>query len=423
VILQRSRLILLRFASRAAARRALAVLLGRLLVRPVLRRYRPAIVTISGSVGKTTTSRLTAAILAERFRVLSTRGNENSPMSLVAVLVGYRRTGRLARDVVGMCRAALATLRRGHYAELLVLEVAAGRPGGLRAAMRIIRPDVAVITNVRDAHLEYFGTIEAIAAEKSRPVRRLKPGGVAVLNVDDPRVRAMSSLTRNRTVGYGLSPAASVRATDLRRSETGITATVEIRRADGQVESASLATPLLAHHQAYSLLAALAAADALGVPLERAVPVATRFQPPEGRLSRVRGPAGMTILDDSHNASPQAMLDSLEALRTLPAPHQAVLGEMRQLGPHHERAHRMVGAAVAGWLDALVTVGPGGARIAAAAAEHGMDPARIRAAESPEAAAELVRRDGGGTVLVKGSSALQLERAVELLRDDAPDGR
>jgi UDP-N-acetylmuramoyl-tripeptide--D-alanyl-D-alanine ligase len=130
----------------------------------------------------------------------------------------------------------------------------------------------------------------------------------------------------------------------------------------------------------------------------------------------------LTILDDSYNASPEAMDAALETLRGFPRPRRAVLGEMRELGPLHGPAHRRVGARVAPWLDELVAVGGGGRLMAAAAVECGMDASRVSCAADAEAALRLLSdQDGGGTVLVKGAHALHLDRVSRTLLLDRTD--
>ncbi len=403
------------------------------LARVVLWRQRPRVVAVTGSVGKTTTTGLVVAALGRSLRINTTRANQNNEVGVPAAILGCSS----ARSAAGWSRVLLRGLalalapRRPAYPEVLVLEVAAGRPGEIERITRYLRPDVAVVTNVRGVHLEHFRSVEAVASEKSWVVRRLRPGGVAVLGAEDPLALAMRALAPGAVLTYGLSPGADVRVVDLEPglegcagtlclgADPGGSAPLDAARWKGSARLA-FATPLLGAHQVAGLAGAVAVALALGVPVEAAIEALAGTEAPPGRLRAIRVGPGLVVLDDSYNASPRAVLDGLEVLARFPAPRQAVLGDMRELGPDSARCHREVGAALVGRIDRLVAVGPEAVLIAEAAVEHGMAPERVASVATWEDAARELR--GGelrGSVLVKGSRAVRLDALVHALCEPA----
>ena len=412
---------------RAARRPALWAM--RWLAHLVVRRHRPLVVGVTGSVGKTTTKDLIAELLRRGHRVGVTPGSAGNELGAALTVLGVRLerrwpSGIRLRDwLAGYARGVALLALRGDYPEVLVLEMASGRPGELRRLTRAIAPDIAVVLHVQGIHLEHFGTLSKVAEEKGWVVRRVRPGGLAVLNSDDGRVRAMAALTEERVVTFGTAADADLYAEEVTASPEGITARLIVRQLDGgAVEGWPLASQLLGARRLSNILAALAVARAVGVPTPEALTVVRNFRGPPGRLRRLRGRNGLTVLDDSYNASPEAVDSALETLRGFPRPLRAVLGEMRELGPLHGPAHRQVGAQVAPWLDELVAVGDGGRLIAASAVEHGMDASRVSCAEDADQAVRLVSdEDGDGTVLVKGANALQLDRVTRALLLDPAD--
>ncbi len=391
----------------------------RVLAKAVLRRYKPKVVAVTGSVGKTTTKELTAAMLAPGFRVRAAQGSYNSEFGVPLTILD-REAGFTAGHWIRVFGHGLALLAgRTEYPEVLVLEMGADHPGDIRYLSDLARPDIAILTNIRGVHLMNYDSIEAIAEEKAWLVRRLRPGGTAILNFDDTKVRMMQALAPGRVVTYGLSDEANLWAEEITQSERGLTATVCWRGSeDAPVSRWPLRTPLLGRSQLSGVLAALAAAIAAGVPAEQAITAAGSIHPPPGRLRVLQGKHGLSLLDDTYNASPQAMIASLEVLRGFPGPHRAVLGTMRELGEASESGHRAVGEFAGPWLDQLVTVGTTAGLIAEAAEAAGLSPHKIKRCAEATEVARVIEVTGGGTVLFKASQAVYLERAVaELLRD------
>jgi UDP-N-acetylmuramoyl-tripeptide--D-alanyl-D-alanine ligase len=359
------------------------------LARFVLQEHPIKIVGVTGSVGKTTTKEFTAALLARRYEVLKSEGNFNNHLGLALSLLG---------------------LEDRHTAA--VLEMGMRGEGEIRTLASIAPPDVAIITNVNPVHLEFLGTLEAVADAKWELVEGLKPGGTAVLNGDDPRLRRRALQRTGRVVYFGRGPEAEVGAEGLvRRGFEGYDLALRLGDRKFPTRLAFLTDGYL-----YDALAACAAAYVLDLQPEEIAAAMAGLRPAPGRGGWTRLAEGVVLVDDSYNSSPAALASALRGLAGLPAPRRvAILGDMLELGPgeaaYHAEAGRLV--ADAGW-DLLLTIGPRSRGLARAAIEAGLATEAVRTYDSsPEAAEALtgILRPGD-LVLVKGSRGMRTEAAA-----------
>jgi len=358
-------------------------------------RFAPLVVGVTGSVAKTSTKDATAAVLGAAMPTLCTEGNQNNEVGL-----------------------PLTLLRLGPQHRAAVLEMGMYVGGEIATLAAMGRPSIGIVTAVAPVHLERAGSLDAIANAKAELVEALPADGTAILNRDDPRVRAFGSRTVAAVVTYGLEPGADVTAQAVAaRGARGMTFELVARAprpARFQVEIGALG-----RHSVQNALAAGAAGLVAGVSDER---IAAGLAMPWDRASAHRGVVidapGLTILDDTYNASPPAVVAALEVLATLPGRRVAVLGEMRELGAAHDEGHRAVGAAAARVTAELVVVGPAAAGIAAGAVAAGLDRRRVHAVTDRDEAVDLLRRllRPGDAVLVKASRAAALEVVVDALR-------
>ena len=350
------------------------------------------VVGVTGSVGKTTTREAIAAVLAEAMPTLTSQRSYNNEIGLPLTLLRLERRHRAA------------VLEMGMYAR-----------GEIAALARMAQPQIGVVTMVAPVHLERLGSLEAIAAAKAELVQALPPGGVAVLNGDDARVRAMAALAPARPVFFGLGEGNDWRAVAVDdRGLAGLAFTLRRGTWEARIE-----TRVVGRHFLHALLAAAAVAEALEVSPARIAAALGRVRIGE-RQRFLQGPAGRLIIDDAWNASLPSMLAALDVLAAVPRRRVAVLGEMRELGPESEAAHRVVGRRVGEVVAALVAVGCGGATIAEEARRVGLPREAARAVpgtgDVPGVAPALLRPGDG--VLVKGSRGLHLEETVRWLLDE-----
>jgi UDP-N-acetylmuramoyl-tripeptide--D-alanyl-D-alanine ligase len=365
------------------------------MARDVRRRSSAQVVAITGSAGKTTTKEITATFLADRYRVFRNKGNLNNHIGLPLSLLELRSRPEVA-----------------------VVELGMNHPGEIRTLVRIAEPEVRVWTNVGDAHMGFFESADAIADAKAEILEHARPEHVLVANANDPLIMSRAKAFAGRVVTFGIDVAADITATAVQRRGLDGTAAV-VRTAAGEI---SLTSPLLGLGNLSNLLAAVAVATHLGVPLEDLPGKAAQLAASHHRGELLRLPGGLTLIDDSYNSSPAALKRTLEtvAAATGSARKTAVLGEMLELGDHAARLHEECGrAAAAAGLDVLIAVGGEPARaMANAAVAAGMAPASVVYVASKEEASEaaLKRLRPGDLVLVKGSRGIGTDVVVERLK-------
>ncbi|MBP9208309.1 MAG: UDP-N-acetylmuramoyl-L-alanyl-D-glutamate--2,6-diaminopimelate ligase [Kofleriaceae bacterium] len=361
----------------------------------------PRLIAITGSSGKTTTKELTRAALARAAPTLAADGSLNNETGVPLTLLALRAHHRVAVVEMGM---------RGR--------------GQIEYLTRLAEPDVAVVVNAGSAHIELLGSTEAIAAAKAEIWLGLRPGGVAIVPADDERLIALAARLAPlgcKQLRFGEAPGADVRllaATIVSASTSRRAGTSMLLEVLGQRRE--LLLPLLGRHAAIDACAALAAAVAVGVDLDLALAglAAAGPAPMRGELVEV---AGRTVIVDCYNANPGSMAASLTALAEAAgaAPRVAVVGDMLELGPESDGAHRAVGARAAELGLPVIALGAQRQLVVAGAG------AGARAVDDPAAAAHaaLAQVGPGGWILLKASRGMKLERVLEALRVAASEAR
>ena len=346
-------------------------------------------VGITGNVGKTTAKEATAAALGARFRVLRTAASFNNEIGV-----------------------PLTFLRQEPTHEVAVIELGFYVPGEIADLCRLVRPRIGMITEIpaMPVHFARTPNIEAIAAGKAELIESLPEDGVALLNADSPRVRALVPRTRAHVVLFGESESAQLRATDVRAEGlAGLRFTAQY-----EGERVPVALPIPGRQLVPAALAALGAAHALGVPLDEAAVALGALEQPAHRMEVRRGP-GVTVIDDSYNASPAAVEAALAVLRDVPGRRIAVLGDMLELGSFSADAHEALGRDAARSTDVLIGIGELSRTAVDAARAAGL--AEAYWASEPGEALVVLRRmqQQGDTILVKGSHSLALDRLADTL--------
>ncbi|MDX6286765.1 MAG: UDP-N-acetylmuramoyl-tripeptide--D-alanyl-D-alanine ligase [Frankiales bacterium] len=351
------------------------------------------VIGITGSNGKTTTKDLTASALSTSGATVGTPGSYNGEIGL-----------------------PLSVLQADASTCFLVLEYGARGIGHIAYLTQIARPDIAVVLGIGVAHVGVFGTHEAIATAKGELVESLEPDGVAVLNADDPAVRAMSHRTTARVVTFGEAPDADVRAVDSTLDALG--------RPRFTLTTASSEAPVslqfYGDHQVTNALAAATVAIECGLPVpDVAVALSAATPASRWRMEVVDTSIGVTVINDAYNANPDSMAAGLRALMALAGGRRtwAVLGAMAELGEMTTEAHRDLGALVASLgVDRLVAVGPVAEAIARTARDAA-GPTTADTVDDVDAAVALLQRElqQGDVVLVKASRSVGLERLAEAL--------
>ena len=358
---------------------------------------RVQLLAVSGSMGKSTVKEMAAEILSIRYRVHKNKGNLNN-------LIGLPQT--------------LLAMEPG--VEKAVVELGINLTGEMERLAEIAQADAALLTNIGPVHLEGLGGMEGIVRAKTELWRRLKPGAVALVNLDDEALREASAAIPGEKLTFGTagkSPGAQVL---LRRAEVepggGLRLVLE---AGGKVCETTLTA--LGRYQGLNAVAAAAGAYALGAGLDEICEGLAEFRTLDHRMSLLKGRDGLTILDDSYNANPLAMEEALATLVQITPPGArriAVLGQMAELGRAALAAHRELGCRAAGLrLDGLIALGPFAGVVAEEAYQAGLT--RTFEADGIEEAGERLKSLArpGDYVLVKGSRVAGLERLVARLRE------
>ena len=341
-------------------------------------------IQITGSVGKTTTKEMIAAVLARRFRVHRTAGNFNNDIGVPLTLFGLERSHQVAVIETGM----------NHFGEIRYLG-------------EMIRPHYAVISNIGDAHIEFLGSREGILQAKAEIFENLDQDGVAILSGDGDMLNSLDLGFRTIRCGRGKNCGVRVsRVVD--KGVKGISCTVTTRKGEYPLQ-----IPALGEHMVYPAAMAVAIGEELGMTAEEICAGVRDYRPAGSRMRLIPCSRGRVILDDCYNANPQSMGAALEILSKEPVT-VAVLGDMGELGHLTEEGHRQMGELTKRLgIGTLIAIGEKSREMAMGAA--GMDVrwfARVEEA-LPDIAAAFT---DGAVVLVKASHAMHFERITEYLQ-------
>lgn len=357
------------------------------------RKHKIPFVAITGSVGKTTTKDMVAAVLGEKYRVLKTDGNFNNAIGL-----------------------PLTLLRLNSEHEICVLEMGMNHEGEIEYLSGIVEPDVAIITNVGDAHIENLGSRENILKAKCEIMEHLNPKGLVVLNGDDELLAPLKGKISFETVCCGAKEDADYYAYEV-SSDGESRMTCKMHTPTNHCE---LTIPALGEHMIYPALMAAAVAEHFGLTGEEIVQGIQRFLPTKMRMNIIRRGGDITILNDAYNANPQSMRAAAAVLGGAPAERRkvAVLGDMLELGVNGDAFHYAVGGyfAEAG-TDCVIAVGDLARHIAEGAEEGGVP--QVYYFDSQDKAGEAILKElrAGTSILLKASRAMAFEKLVQYIID------
>ncbi len=401
-----------------------AILILAFLARAVVRRYRPRVVMVTGSVGKTSTKDAVAAVLATRFFVRKSEKSFNSEFGVPFTILGVGNPWNDPLKWFSVIKSALSLLvLPNHYPNMLVLEVGSGKPGDLAQILKIATPDMVVVTRLPEVpvHVEAYASPEAVREEEFSPAYALAPEAPLIICADDPYAIEHALRSSARVTSFGSAADALVRvgAIDF-YTEEGRVVGMRTSVRCGEEEGAIVVKGSVGRTQVVPAAAALAAGHAFQIPLEEALRALDAYVPPPGRGRIFAGRNGSIIIDDSYNASPIAVEEALSTLKAFPGAKRriAVLGDMLELGRYSVMEHARIAPIAGATADIIVTVG---IRARSFASEPGS--AEVLSFDNSYEAAktlyELVQE--GDVVVVKGSQSVRTERVVEALLADAGD--
>ena len=373
----------------------------------ILWKYRPVVVAVTGSVGKSSAKEAIYSVLSSKFSVRRSMGNYNTEIGVPLAIIGARHW------FAGLAKGKWQFVMPLRYPKVLVLELAADRPGDIAYLADMVGPDISVVTAVGPSHLEFFDSREKIAEEKANIILALTGSGVAVLNYDDEVVRAMAEKNKGKTIYYGTADGADVQAVNIVSSPDGLVFKIQYKGSTVPVQLIGV----LGAPSVYAALSAAAVGLSRGMNLIEIATALRNYRGLPGRLQLLQGIKHTRIIDDTYNAAPASAIAALAVLSEVPGKRKiAVLGDMAELGAYTEDGHRQVGAAtVDHGINFLVTVGPRAKFIADQARQNGLPENQILsfadAGEARKPVEKLLQPED--TILVKGSQLMRMERITK----------
>jgi len=393
----------------------------KILARAVLKRQKPEIVAITGSVGKTSTKEACFKVFKQKFNTWCTPKNYNTEIGVPLAIIGVVKTPK--RSFLKWFKVFLKALfflifKTKKYPEILILELGADKPGDIAYFMSFIKPDVSIITAINKVHLANFHKFSQLIAEKRQIIESLDQNSYAVLNFDDELIVKNSNKTSARILSYGLKNSkAKVKAKEVkiisRNQQLGLYFKLMYKNTVMPV----FIRGLLAKHQIYSLLAAVACGLIYDITPVNIAHGLENFSSLKGRFNLIKSSKGYCIIDDTYNASLPSVRAALESLAALPLGKRkvAVLADMLELGSVEKLAHLELGKiAKEQELDLLFTYGKRAGLIAQSAKEQGFDQTKIFSFSDQkkliQALKDQLKKED--LVLIKGSNNLKMKKVV-----------
>lgn len=408
------------------------------LAKLIIRHFKPQIIAVTGSVGKTSAKEAVYAVLKNYRRTRKSKGNLINKFSALLAIIDSSAGGLEKEELkpkkfffqlkvffYGLFR--LFFLKKSAYPEILILEYAADRPGDIKEFLEIAKPFVGIMASVGGipVHVEFFNGPDAIAKEKARIIEQLQSNGFAVLNFDDEIIMNMKERTRARIITFGFNEGADVKI-------SGFENKIEDNRPFGisfKLEYRGSFVPVILKNvfgKAHAYASAAAACVGLIFDLnlvEISEALLTNYRPAKGRMNLLKGIKGSYIIDDSCSASPISMEEALKTFSNLPSKRKiAILGDMLELGKYSIEAHESIGLLAGKIADILITVGLRAKFIAGSAESSGLDKSKIlifdTINEAGKAVQDLIKK--GDLILIKASKEIELEKIVEEIKEIAP---
>ncbi len=391
----------------------------------MIKKYKPIVIGITGSVGKTSTKEAIYTVLKKRFSCRRSRGNFNNELGLPLTILGdYKEIKGKLFWINVLIKAWLKIIFNikaiSGYPKILILEMAADRPGDIDYLSKIAKPKIGVITAIGEipVHVEYYSGPEAVAKEKGKLLEALPSDGFAILNRDDLSVFDLKDKTMADVISYGFSEEADIRLGNFehRIDKKNIPEGISLKVHYGGGFTPMRINGAIGKPQAYAVGAAVAIGLSLNMNLVDISEALLDYKAPPGRLKLVEGVKKTTILDDSYNASPTSMRSAIETMAELPAKRKvAVLGDMLEIGKYSTEAHQSIGDLVGKVVDILFCIGPRSIFIAEKAIKTGMSKDNVFTFRTSDEAKKKIERiiKSGDLILIKGSNAMRLDKILE----------
>lgn len=390
----------------------------RLMAAVVLKRHKPSVVAITGSVGKTSAKNAIFEVLSSKFFVRENQKNYNNEIGIPLTIIGAESGGSSFLGWLAVLLKWLIVLISPNYPKILVLELGVDRPGDMAYFMSFIKPVVGVVTNISASHLEFFGTVEGISKEKKKLVRSLDEKGFAILNGDDESVRQMKRNLKAEVIEFGFDQDCPINASSLSYNyREGVPDGISFKlNYDGKNIPIRLKN-ILAGHYVYAALAAVSTGIVFKLNLVEIAQALENLKSPVGRMNLICGINGSHIVDDTYNASPVSTSAALDTLSELHSQRRiAVLGDMLELGEHSEAGHSQIVKKVLELpIDSLLVIGKRMEEAVKKLADEGFSIGKIMTFDDHQKAVTVLKGivKNGDFILVKGSQGMRMEKVIE----------
>jgi len=390
----------------------------------IIKKYKPKIIAVTGSVGKTSTKDAIFAVMSSSFFVRKSEKSFNSDIGIPLTILGCQNAWF---DPIKWCRNIFRGLElilfTKKYPEWLILEVGADRPGDIKNVSRWLKPKLVVLTSFAKVpvHVEFFKDRDAVIREKKYLVDALKHDGILIVNGDDEDSVKIKESAKNISIIYGTSNMADLIATEIKNyygkdgGIEGVTFKVEYKENIIPV----IIKGALGDKSLYSSLAAIAVGISQKINIVKAAEALINLEVSKGRMRVIKGIRNTTIIDDTYNSSPKALISALNTLKEIKVSNSAkkiaVLGDMLELGKHSIDEHYKAGKLVADVCDILLTVGIRSRKIAEGALDGLLSEKNIYQFENSVEAGKFLQNilKEGDVILIKGSQSMRMERTVE----------
>lgn len=397
----------------------------------VLWKYRPVIVAVTGSVGKTSTKEAIYTVLRSHFGEGQVRRNErnyNNEIGVPLTIFGLETGGRsITTWVARFVKIILMLVFKEKYPRILIIEMGADRPGDIAYLSKFVKARIGVITTIGDipVHVEFFSSPQELALEKRKLIDLLKSDGVAVLNYDDDMVRQMGENITAKSFTYGFEEGADIKATNYEIRPANLTEEGMFGAVTFKINYKGSTVPVklvnvLGRHQVYPALAAAAVGIIFNLNLIDVSEALLGFKFLPGRMKLLKGIKNTLIIDDTYNAAPLSTLAALDTLKEFSREKEGnkiitVLGDMLEIGRYTTEAHERVGRKAAEVADVIFTVGERAKFIAKGAQEKGMAKENIFefdvSDQVKQPLQEIIKE--GDIILLKGSRIMKMEKIVK----------
>lgn len=389
--------------------------------RLVLKKYKPKIIVVVGSVGKTTTKDAVYHVLKKDYFVRKSDKSFNSEIGVPLTILGCRNAWlNPFLWLKNIIEGGILIFLKNDYPEWLVLEVGADHPGDIKAVAAWLSTDIVVLTRLPDVpvHVEYFDSPEDIVKEKAEIIASLKEGGTLVINGDDEKIRQLTARYGDKKIiRYGMEKENDVYASHYNPfSRNKVPVGIRFRLHDKKAETKMELSGVLGRAHIYPVLASAAVGHVLGLSQKKIAASFETYRAPCGRMRVIPGIKNTTLIDDTYNSSPVALDEALLLLETLHVPGRkiVVLGDMMELGKYSVEEHKRLGKKAGEVSDMLITVGFRARGFAEGALQSRMHGSKVLQYDDVERAGKELQNllKEGDVVLFKASQSIRLEKAV-----------